>query len=152
MSQSLPSHIYSVLITLAQTNLILPNAAVAEVLGQEVIKSPPAGAPPWMIGQTQWQLEDVPIVSIEGMLGEEIPPMHRRCRVVVLHAPLQAAALAVVAQAYPLIVTLNEIALQPRALEDGQAELMLSRVQVANRSALIPDLDALTRQARQYID
>lgn len=152
MSSQLPTHVYSVLISLAKESLILPNSAVAEVLGQDVIVPCQKKGPAWLLGQVEWQHEDVPIVSFEGMVGQPVPAMERKCRVVVLHAPVRAAAVAIVSQAYPLIVTLNEIAMQPALIEnDPAAALIYSRVRVSNRAAIIPDLDALAAAARPYV-
>ncbi len=150
MSQSLPSHIYSVMVSLVDTSLILPNSAVVEVLGQDVMRAVEDG-PAWLLGQARWRQFELPAISLEGMLGQAVPPMDRKCRLVVLNTPSQAAAFAVVARSYPLIVTLNEVALKPVELaEDEAASLVLSRVKVANRSALIPELDAMADLVRPY--
>jgi chemosensory pili system protein ChpC len=151
VQQKLPSHIYSVLVSLVGANLILPNSAVAEVLGQEALKAREDG-PSWLVGQTQWEDEDVPIISFEAMMGQPVPALDRKCRVVVLHAPARAGAFGIITRGYPLIVTLNEVALKPVPMKDSPfKKLIFCQVSVANRSALIPDLDALAAVSRRYL-
>lgn len=150
MSQQLPSHIYSVMISLAETSLILPNSAVVDVMGMDGLIKGDKG-PEWLLGQAHLQHLDVPVISLEAMLGQPVPELTRKCRLVVLNAPMQPVAFAVLSQAYPLIVTLNEVALKAVEMDEGPArKLIFSKVQVANRTAMIPDLDALAAQVHPY--
>lgn len=151
MPQPLPDHIYSVMIALAETSLILPNSAVVEVLGQDALIAPGSDAPIWLQGYVELQMQDIPVVSLEGMMGQAVPLLERKCRIVALNAPSQGAAFAVVSRSYPLIVTLNEVALKPVLQDDDPAaKLIYSRVQVANRNAIIPDLDAIASITRKH--
>lgn len=151
MSQPLPDHIYSVLVSLQDGSLILPNSAVVEVLGQDALIDPGSDAPTWLQGFVELQMQDIPVISLEGMMGQGVPIMERKCRIVVLNAPSQSAAFAVISRAYPLIVTLNEVALQPiNEDNDPAAKLIYSRVKVANRTAIIPDLEAIASITRKH--
>ncbi|RZO87235.1 MAG: chemotaxis protein CheW [Oceanococcus sp.] len=154
MSDKLPSHVYGVIIDIEGETLILPNSAVLDVLGHDVISHRSDG-PSWLLGQMRLQIDDVPVISLEGMLGQPVPAIERKTRVVVLKAPSHNASVALLARSYPLIVTLNEIALQPAPLEaDNEAmnKLMLTAVQVANRRALVPDLDALVALSSRFVE
>lgn len=149
MATGLPSHVYSVLINLADENLLVPNAAIAEVAGQESFTRRD-GKPRWWIGSMRWQSRDLPVVSIEAMLGREIPPLDRKARLVAVNAPSEAGAFAILSRSYPTIVTLNEMALQADKLADSDPEkLLYCRVRIANRKAIIPDLDALAALVRK---
>ena len=143
MSDNLPSHVYGVIIDLAGDTLILPNSAVLEVLGQDALHQKPS-AKAWLLGEVNLDFDSIPVLSLEALWGQEIPPPARRSRIVVLKAPNRDGRIAIMAQSYPLIVTLNEVALKPLPLDKPQArERVLSHVQVANRQAWIPDVDAL---------
>lgn len=146
MSTKLPTHVYAVIMGLAQDSLILPNSAVVEVLGQEAL-IPRSDGPDWLLGELKLQLEDIPVVSLEGMFGQAVPATERKGRIVVIKAPSRADTFAVMARSYPLIVTLNEVALKPQTDPQELSELVISAVQVANRKALIPDLDAIAQLA-----
>ncbi len=151
MADNLPTHVYGVIIDLAQDNLILPNSAVVEVLGQDALKRAEAG-PPWLLGELKLELDTVPVVSLEGLWGQAIPDNIRRSRIVVLKAPNRDERVAIMARSYPLIVTLNEVALRALPDDGDDRGLILSRVQVANRQALIPDLDALVVTAAEMTE
>ena len=154
MSEKLPSHVYGVIVDIEGESLILPNSAVLDVFSHDVM-TPREDGPAWLLGQLRLQIDDVPVVSLESMLGRSVPAIERKSRVVVLKAPSHNASVALLARAYPLIVTLNEIALQPAPLpsdDEAMHKLMLTAVQVANRRALVPDLDALVALASRYIE
>lgn len=147
--------IYAVLIALEGDTLLLPNVAVAEVLSRETVQ-PAAGAPSWLPGYVEWNSRRVPALRFETLNGGRAVAPSRRERVVVLSTPgaqLRGAAVAIIAQGYPLLVTLNREALAPQALRDGdREELVLGRVRIASRQALIPDLDALEAEIVRAAD
>ena len=143
MSDNLPSHVYGVIIDLAEATLILPNSAVLEVMGQDALKTR-SGGQPWILGELEFELDTIPVISLEGLWNQTIPELGRRSRIVLLKAPNRDERIAIMAQSYPLIVTLNEVALKSLPMDDEQArDNVLSRVQVANRQAWIPDVDTL---------
>lgn len=151
MAQPLPDHIYSVLISLQDANLILPNSAVVEVLGLDTLEPPGSDAPNWLQGYVELQMQDIPVISLEAVMGQSAPIRDRKCRIVVLNTPSQGSAFALMSRAYPLIVTLNEVALKPaNEANDPVAKLIYSRVDVANRKAIIPDLDAIASLTRKF--
>lgn len=143
-----PSHkqLYAVLIALAGDTLLLPNVAIAEVVGREAIQPDPR-LPDWLAGHLDWNGRRLPVLRFERLNGGAAAGDPRRERVVVLNSSgrhLPSGQLALVTQAYPHLVTLTRAALQPQPLRDGdRPELLLTRARVANQSALIPDLDVL---------
>ncbi|MGJ8669690.1 MAG: chemotaxis protein CheW [Oceanococcus sp.] len=143
MSDNLPSHVYGVIIDLADSTLILPNSAVVEVLGQDALEAKSGGAD-WLLGELKLELDSIPVVSLEGLWGQAIPQSIRRSRIVVLKAPNRDERIAIMARSYPLIVTLNEVALKALPIDtENPRDYVLSHVQVANRQAWIPDVDAM---------
>lgn len=145
MAEQLPDHVYGVIIEVEGDSLILPNSAVVEVLGQDALK-PVSGGPNWLLGRVDVEFDQVPVISLEALWGRPIPARIRRSRVVVLKAPGREDRVAVMARSYPLIVTLNEVAVRVAANSEPRPQV-LSQVQVANRAAVIPDLDELVRTA-----
>lgn len=142
---ALPTQTYAVLIALAGDTLLLPNLAVAEVLGAEPVQ-PAEAAPTWLRGYLDWNGRRVPVLSFET-LNPTAPAEPRRARIVVLHSPgrrLPVAHLAVVAQAYPHLLPFDRMTATPLPLRDSDRdELVLARVRVAGQEALIPDLDSV---------
>lgn len=147
MAEQLPDHVYGVIVELEGDNLILPNSAVVEVLGQDALTAQSAG-PDWLLGEVVYELDKLPVISLEAFWGEAVPEMVKRSRVVVLKAPDHDDRIAILVRSYPLIVTLNEVAVQVN--EDAEPrDKVLASVRVANRLALIPDLDALAKAAHE---
>ena len=60
--------IKSILLTLKNELVVLPNAAVAEIISPQEV-SEIDNAPPWILGKTRWRGTDVPVVSYEAAGG-----------------------------------------------------------------------------------
>jgi chemosensory pili system protein ChpC len=147
--------IYAVLIALEGDTLLLPNLAVAEVVGSNLVK-PAEGAPPWLAGHLDWNQRRVPVLRFEVLNGGTPAPPTRRERVVVVHTPgvhLQGAVVAIMAQGYPHLVTLNRDALKPQELRGSDREaLALARARISSREALIPDLEGVEAEVASSAD
>lgn len=138
--------LYAVLMALRENSLLLPNAAVVEVLSRDALRRD-AGGPEWLLGHCEWSNRRVPVVRFETLNGHEGEGDARRERVVVLNSlgrHLPSGHLALLTQGYPHLVTLNRAALRPVPLDAGdRQDLVLSRVRIANQVALIPDLETV---------
>ena len=139
--------LYAVLISLVADTLLLPNAAVAEVVSADRIDPPPPGAPPWLAGSVSYNNRHLPVLRFEVLNGSGATGDSRRTRLAILHPvsdALRTGHYAIVCQGYPHLVTLNRTALRKEALVSTDDEgLVLTRVSIANTSALIPNLEKL---------
>ncbi len=146
--------LYTVLVSLGTDTLLLPNVAVQEVVGADRrIEPPAAGAPAWYGGRVAHQNLSVPIVRFEVLNGGTQTGEGKRTRLAIVHAVtdrLRTGLYAIVCQGYPHLVTLNRAALklEPRLDRDRQ-NFVLTRVSIANTSALIPNLEAIEQQLAQ---
>jgi chemosensory pili system protein ChpC len=138
--------LYGQLIPLDADSLLLPNSAVVEVrsLDSVNVRSQPPG---WLLGTVHWREHNIPVVSLEGLLGRAMPVRSRRSRLIVVNSVgnrLADGLVAIVIQGYPHLTALNRNVLQalPREPRDPDS-LVLTRVRVANTLAIIPDLDAI---------
>ena len=138
--------IYAVLMALDGDTLLLPNAAVIEVIARDTVR-PAEDAPDWLIGHHEINGRRIPVVSFEALNGGEVPETARRSRVVLLHSfgrHLEAHAIGVLTQGYPHLVTLNRNAVEAAALRPtDRDDLVLSRVRIASQDAVIPDLETI---------
>lgn len=149
-----PDQLYCVLLSLREDTLLLPNAAVAEAVGQDALKTDGAG-PRWLAGTLNWSNRRIAAINFEALNGDAWPSAHKRSRLVILH-PISGrtgdAPFALVCQGYPHLITLSRVALSPLPLrETDRPDYVLSRVRIGNTEAIIPDLDrvaALVIQAR----
>lgn len=140
--------IYAVLMSLHDDHLLLPNAAVAEVVGMEQLVPVERASAPWLRGHCEWNGRQVPVISFEQLNdGDAASGDSRRQRIVILHAfgrHLAQGYVAVLTQGYPHLLTLTRNALRSLPRQEGGREgLVLAHVGIANQHALIPNLDAI---------
>lgn len=139
--------VYAVLMSVHEDTLLLPNAAVVEVLPRDALQGGDAQASSWLIGHCDWNNRRVPVVRFELLNNGRVAADPRRERIVVLNSlgrHLASGHLAIVTQGYPHLVTLNQSAVQGTPLRSADRDdLVLSRVRIANQEALIPDLEVL---------
>jgi chemosensory pili system protein ChpC len=128
-------------------DLLLPNAAVAEVVAY---RSPVAieGAPAWLLGHLDWRERLVPVVSVAAADdGVEAAAPGRRARLAVCYTPSGNAALpylAILAVEPARLARFHAEALVPaRAVPDNP--FVLHALTYAERPAWILDLDAVER-------
>lgn len=146
---------YGVFIAIEGDTILLPNIAVAEVVAHDQV-APIDGAPPWWLGQLNWNGARVPLVSLECLNGKTAPQVTRRSRIAVINSPgrdFDVGQLAFACQGYPHLVTLNEAAMASESLDpDDSDELVLMRTRIANTRALVPDLEFIEQQLSQARD
>ena len=139
--------IYAVLVSLSGDTLLVPNAAVAEVVSPDRMELAGAEAPAWLAGRILYGGRRLPVVRFEVLNGAGRPEQSRRTRLAILNVITDAVAngqYAIVCQGYPHLVTLNRAALRSEARNStDQEDLVLTRVSIANTHALIPNLESL---------
>ncbi|MDE2196792.1 MAG: chemotaxis protein CheW [Gammaproteobacteria bacterium] len=145
MSQFL-EEVYSLLIPFAGGKLMLPRLSVAEVMGY-VRPRPVRGGPAWLLGFINWQGQEIPLVSFEGMCGRKIPERANRTRIAVtftINEQLEPPVFAIMTQGYPYLVRVNPVVLSVETDQDFPADApVLNRVRMANERPVIPDLEAI---------
>lgn len=140
--------IYSLLVPLAGSRLIVPRAAIIEVMGYNPPKERPENAPEWVLGWIQWQGNRIPLVSFEGACGQPLPEYKNRTRIAVMQAIgglLDPPAFAVATQGYPYLLRVNRGVLRPDDGEEALPDQLLARVRMANERPGIPDLEVIER-------
>jgi chemosensory pili system protein ChpC len=142
--------LYAVLVALPGDTLLLPNAAVAEVVSPERLERASDAAPPWFAGSISYNNRRLPVVRFEVLNGARRSEDTRRTRVAIVQTitdRVRAGQYGIVCQGYPHLVTLNRTAVrkEPNVGSDRDA-MVLTRVSIANTSALIPNLEAIEMQ------
>ncbi|NIR28358.1 MAG: chemotaxis protein CheW [Gammaproteobacteria bacterium] len=136
----------SLLLPMQAEPLLLPNAAVAEVIHYRE-PEPLADALPWLLGRIDWRGERVPLISFERLLGREAGPPGAGSGVAVLNAIGGDPALrflALVTNGIPRLVRVERGNIQA---DEGLGKILpkVARMTVSysGETALIPDLDVL---------
>ena len=139
--------LYAVLVALNGDTLLVPNAAVAEVVSADGLQTPPEGAPDWLAGRVMYNNRQLLVVRFELLNGGSAGEDSRRTRLAVLQpvtTSLRTGQWALVCQGYPHLVTLNRQALKKEGAQPGDKEdIVLTRVSIANTNALIPNLETI---------
>lgn len=132
----------SVLIPVSGGDLLLPNAAVAEVIGlSEVVPVP--NAPEWLIGTTLWHGWEMPLVAyglLARMSEEEAEKSSRIAVVKALSGPPRMPFMGFLCRGFPRLVTVspaNLVAIPDRASTIG----VLGHAILQDREVVLPDLD-----------
>jgi chemosensory pili system protein ChpC len=147
MSTDQLKEVYSLMIPTVESNILLPNSNVAEIVPFSNVElySKDEGKPDWYLGHLLWRGLDIPLVSIDIIQGVSDPQADKRSRVAIAHtlnANNELPYVAIVVQGIPRLshVTNENIKLlEQQNLSD--AEKM--QVTVDNVTASIPDLDKL---------
>ena len=142
-----------VVIPTGAADLLLPNAAVAEVIGyQDPMRVP--HAPDWLLGMVAWRGCKVPLVSLRQADIESVDGAHgQRTRLVICYTPSGNAALPYVgirAEGPPRLARLSAQTLVPAQAETGNLFVLHGLIH-AERPAFIPDMDAIERVVLEAI-
>lgn len=144
MTREAVTAIRSLLIPLEGEYLLVPNAAVAEILTYRESRKVPE-SPDWFIGMLSWRNQAIPVVSFEAIKGGKAPAANPRSRLAVFNTvganPAYLRFYAMVTQGFPSLINIDSSSIAPMGGEETSFEGVASQVLVAGRPAAIPDLD-----------
>ena len=145
-----PSELYSLLIPLEGERLLVPRVCVAEVI---MFSSPERASegddlPSWCLGRVEWNGRRVPVVSFEGISGDETQKRTGRTRIAIFHAigkNLKIGYFGIITQGFPKLVRVNRdvVSLESDQPAWPEAQPGLCRTRMINEYPLIPDMERL---------
>jgi chemosensory pili system protein ChpC len=139
----------SLMIPLASGRMLVPQAAVAEVIRPERLRQLSAEVP-WLLGVFDWRTEQVPLISLEGMCRHARPP-EEASRYVILYGVERIPGLsfyAIEAQGIPRSMKLEESMLRETDVVEFDCDVAASHVLADGQPAFLPDLSAIERGIR----
>ncbi|MEJ2393223.1 MAG: chemotaxis protein CheW [Candidatus Thiodiazotropha sp.] len=155
MSSAVVKEVRSVLIPLADRQLLLPNAVVAEVMGfqqPELVE----GTPEWFLGNMVWRGIIIPVISFEAMQGGEVVMPGHRGRITIMNAlenHPRISHFGLVVQAIPSLVRVSvDNVLPGRDAETTREPLIRQVVELDMSPVFIPDLDEVEKQIQAVVD
>jgi chemosensory pili system protein ChpC len=136
----------SLWVPLKGVKLLVPNVAIAEVINHQPIDVISDG-PEWLLGALRWREQELPVVSLEGLLGVEAPQTRAGARISVFNTvksqtdlPFFAALTAGIPSLFNADAdTLGESLSSGKDLPDTVADC----VKAGEDEALIPQLEAI---------
>ncbi|MEJ2403808.1 MAG: chemotaxis protein CheW [Candidatus Thiodiazotropha sp.] len=155
MSQTVTKEVRSVLIHLHERQVLLPNAAVAEVMDYQQPEAVLEETPEWFLGYMVWRGLMIPVVSYEGMLGDPIVPPGHRGRILILNALSgyeRVSHIGLAVHAIPSLVRVsaeNVVPIDPPA--DEVQPLILQSVELDLSPALIPNMDEIEKRVVEIV-
>jgi len=139
--------VYSLMIPTVNSNILLPNTNVAEVVPFSNVElfEDNSERPHWYLGHLVWRGIDIPLISIDLIKGEKDPQANKRSRVAIAHTlnmNKELPYLAIVVQGIPRLshVRLDNI---EYIQDENLSEAEKMRVEIDSVPASIPDLDKL---------
>ncbi|MCU7797571.1 MAG: chemotaxis protein CheW [Candidatus Thiodiazotropha sp. (ex Myrtea spinifera)] len=154
MNSAVVSEVRSVLIPLADRQLLLPNAVVAEVMGYQPPEPVEEGSE-WYLGNMAWRGVLIPVISFEAMLGGEgVAPGHRG-RIAIMNAlngNPRLSHFGMVVQAIPSLVRVSIDNVMPKPEASAEEDpLIRQAVELDLSPAYIPSLDEIERRLSEVI-
>ncbi len=145
----------ALLLPLQGLNLVVPQAAVGEVIARPEVERVP-GAPEWVSGVFEWRAEQLPLVCVERMLGRDRPEADSAgARVVVLYGLGDCAGLdyyGIEVSGIPHPVLLRRQMIDELGEDLGEGGGLIGRaVVVGGQPGLVPDLEALERMLSDWL-
>jgi len=146
-STQMVNEIRGVLIPLQNSQLLLPNAAVAEVVDYHQPDSLSEG-PDWLLGTTSWRQRNLMLVRLESLFGETVKDTSARQRIIVCHAlsvDAKRPFIGIVASSIPRLVRVREAMLESQEMTLSPDMPIHAQVLIDGQPAIIPDISALEK-------
>jgi chemosensory pili system protein ChpC len=126
--------------------LLLPTSVMEEVLEYQE-PAPMESAPPWLLGQVDWQNRQVPVFSFNALINgtevDEVPPSSKIMILKSLTESGRVPYLGILLGDLPRPVQIKEADLHETG-DEKKSLGVFSRVSFEDQEAIIPDLDRLT--------
>ena len=149
-----PEDVRGVVLLTGASDLLLPNSAVAEVVGYKP-PAPYSSAPDWLLGAVTWRGFAVPLISLAMASAKPVEVASgQRARLVVCYTVSGNRALpyvAILALGPPRLTRFRPQALEPTP-DLPENPLVLHGLTFAERPAWIPDMDAIERAVLEAMD
>lgn len=126
--------------------LLLPTSTMAEVMDYSA-PAPMDKAPPWLLGQVEWENRQVPVFSFRCLInGTDMEELPSKPKIMILKSLADSARvpyIGLLLSDLPRPVNIKE----EHLVETGDEKKALGvyrRVTVDEQAAIVPDLDRLT--------
>ena len=137
--------VHSLLLPIHKDILVLPNAAVAEIIPY----SEPDrvhDAPEWFLGHLTWREQRIPFISFELASDAEAGKIHKNCRIAVLNTlngNAQMPYVAVLSQGLPSLQLVRPNNIQYADSPVSKRQAIKAYVNLNGIAAIVPDIDEL---------
>jgi len=137
------------LMPLNSLNLLIPNSAVAEIIGYSTPREL-SGTSEWFPGVVLWRGVYIPVVSVEAICGMATAQSGPRARIAIIYNPEKDPALPYLGihiQDIPRAYLADETTISSGS--EGLSEYLVTRVDNEDLERAIPDLDKIIAALKQ---
>mgnify|MGYP000031208452 FL=1 len=136
----------SLWVPLEEASLLVPNVAIAEVINYQPLDLVQDG-PEWLLGRLRWRNQELPVVSMERLLGLNPPQSGRGARITVFNTvkpDTMLAFFAAVTAGIPRLLNADADSLGASLRADRNLPTTVADcIELDTAEALIPDLEAI---------
>lgn len=156
MADMMVRQIHSLLIPLAQDFLLLPNAAVAEVVHSTASIEQIETSKLWFIGLLPWRKLSVPLISYDAALGgQQYPPQGRgKQKYAIIKAvgnDPEFKFFALITAGIPQLTKIDKATISPMPDRVEDNPFISKFVFVKDLPAMIPDLEYAERSIKELL-
>lgn len=137
---------------MASFQMLLPNSAVAEIIGY-IEPEIDVDEADWFVGRISWRGVLVPVVSIEKMCGQAAVKPGPRSRIAIVYHPEGDKALpylGLILQDIPRAYLAEQDRLQD-VVEEESCEFLLGSADIMLEHLVIPDIDAIADRIKMSV-
>ena len=145
----------SVLMPLQDVTLILPNAAVSEVISYEAAEQFSLDEQSWLLGTQVWRQQIVPLISFERLLDMPFNPEGKRLMVAVcntLNGNPRRPYIGLVLSDIPHLIRANLAMIDSVISGPDTKGLTRGKMKIKGDELIIPDLDGLETRINAMLD
>lgn len=140
-----PSVLHCMMIPTDQETLLLPTSVMAEVIDYQPPR-PTEEAPPWLLGQVDWENRQVPVFCFGALInGTDPDGVSKRTKIMILKSLTDSTRvpyLGLLMSDLPSPVQVKENDLQETG-DEKKSLGVFSWVRFEDEDAIIPDMDRL---------
>jgi chemosensory pili system protein ChpC len=138
--------IHCMLAPTEQETLLLPTSVIAEIIDFQS-PSPMEAAPPWLLGQIEWNNRQVPVFSFSALINAvDAEETDAQSKILIIKSLAESARvpyLGILISDLPRMLNLTDSDIVQTG--DEQKSLgVFSRIKLEDQAAIVPDLDRLT--------
>lgn len=141
-----PAEIRSVFLPLHSGKLLLPNAAVTEVVSYQTPEPLANTTAEWLLGQVDWRKQKVPLVCFDRLAGQPAVDAGSRARIAIsntLNGNPERPFIAILLHAVPHLVRVSSENIDPLEVQKKLGGVVEQQVMVNGEEVWIPNLDIL---------
>ena len=153
MADNITGFVPCMIIPLQHHYLLLPNSTLAEVIPAPRLIHTDSFKPSCWIGQCDWQSQIIPIIDLESLVEGNDPNTNNASKLCVLRGINTAANVGVYGlpcYGVPQLIHLTESVLKS-ATDAIESDFVHYQIQIGNKVAYIPNLDAIETMLSQHL-